>query len=83
MSLLILYTTSGCHLCEEAKVILWPLLTEFGLRLREIDIADSDALIEQYSTRIPVVAFEKAGRELEWPFITSEARDFIAENTCS
>ena len=79
MPSLILYTTAGCHLCDTAKTVLWPLLTEFGLRLQEVDIAESDALIERYGIRIPVVAFEGATAELSWPFVTEQARDFIAE----
>jgi glutaredoxin len=79
MSSLILYTTAGCHLCETAKTVLWPLLTEFGLRLQQVDIAESDALIERYGVRIPVIAFEGADAELVWPFVGEQARDFIAE----
>ena len=79
MSSLILYTTAGCHLCETAKTVLWPLLTEFGLRLQQVDIAESDALIEQYGIRIPVIAFEGAAAELAWPFVAEHARDFIVQ----
>ncbi|HSX84406.1 MAG TPA: glutaredoxin family protein [Cellvibrio sp.] len=79
MSSLILYTTAGCHLCETAKTVLWPLLTEFGLRLQQVDIAESDALIERYGIRIPVIAFEGVDAELAWPFVAEQAWDFIAE----
>lgn len=80
MSTLILYTTSGCHLCETAKTLLWPLLTEYNLRLKTIDIADSDDLIARYGIRIPVIALHDDGGELGWPFTAEEARDFIAAN---
>lgn len=83
MSTLILYTTAGCHLCEAAKTVLWPLLTEFGLRLKEVDIADSDALVDQYGVRIPVIAFEDKVEDLGWPFTTDQARDFIEKNISS
>ena len=62
---LILYHTSGCHLCEKARDLLWPLLSS-GLQLTEIDIGDSDSLIERYGIRIPVVVYQ--GQELGWPF---------------
>lgn len=77
MSSILLYTTVGCHLCEAAKTVLWPLLTEFGLRLEEVDIADSDELIERYGIRIPVIAFEQSVKELAWPFSAEQARSFI------
>ena len=91
MTNIILYTTAGCHLCELAKEVLWPLLNEFQLRLIQIDIADSDLLIERYGMRIPVLAtaidaeansaakFNERcnSEELGWPFTTMEARAFI------
>ncbi len=65
---LILYTTLGCHLCEHAKDRLWPVLSSRGWGLEEVDIADSDELMERYGVRIPVVAQADSGAELDWPF---------------
>lgn len=66
MTSLVLYHTTGCHLCEKARDLLWPLLSSHGIKLTEIDIADSDQLIESYGIRIPVVSAD--GVELNWPF---------------
>ena len=33
-----LYTRPGCHLCEEAKAAMAPVLREFGTVLREIPV---------------------------------------------
>lgn len=74
-----LYSTLGCHLCDQAKAVLWPLLAHYGYRLQEIDIADSDDLIEKYGVRIPVLASEHGGRELGWPFDAEAANSFLAE----
>jgi hypothetical protein len=74
-----LYSTVGCHLCEQAKVILWPLLAQYQLRLIEVDIAESDELIEQYGTRIPVVCASMLSRELDWPFTASNVNELFAE----
>ncbi len=63
---LVLYTTPGCHLCEQAEEILYATATGF----RAIDIADDLDLIKRYGVRIPVVA-DAAGRELGWPFDAS------------
>jgi glutaredoxin len=50
-----LYTRAGCHLCEEAKSALLPLLGEFGLSLREVDI-DTDARLQaRFGEEVPVV----------------------------
>lgn len=67
-STVILYTTLGCHLCEQAKSLLWPLLSERGCQLEEVDIADSEALMAAYGTSIPVVENPLSGERLYWPF---------------
>jgi hypothetical protein len=73
-----LYSTLGCHLCEKAKVILWPLLSQFSYELVEIDIASSDELIEHYGIRIPVLSNLDQSRELNWPFTSAEVEQFFA-----
>ncbi len=50
-----LYTRPGCHLCEEAKVAIAPLLREYGAALREINIENDPVLEERYGWDIPVV----------------------------
>lgn len=72
-----LYSTVGCHLCEQAKAILWPLLQHYQYCLSEIDIAASDKLIERYGIKIPVLAVENYDAELNWPFTVQEADVFL------
>jgi glutaredoxin len=50
-----LYTRPGCHLCEEAKAAIAPLLREFGAQLREVNIEREAALEERYGWDIPVI----------------------------
>jgi glutaredoxin len=50
-----LYTRPGCHLCEEAKIVMAPLLAEFGARLREVNIDDDAALHARYDCDVPVI----------------------------
>lgn len=50
-----LYTRPGCHLCEQAKEQMAPLLREFGANLREINIDQDAALRERYTNDVPVV----------------------------
>jgi glutaredoxin len=50
-----LYTRPGCHLCEDAKAAIAPLLREFGASLHEVNI-DKDAVLEgRYGWDIPVI----------------------------
>src|ERR1700747_2053641 len=50
-----LYTRPGCHLCDEAKSAIAPLLREFGATLREVNIDIDPALKERYGWDIPVI----------------------------
>ncbi len=50
-----LYTRQGCHLCEEAKAQMAPLVREFGAKLREVDINRDPVLRERYTNDVPVV----------------------------
>jgi len=50
-----LYTRKGCHLCDEAKSQMAPLLREFGARLREVDIDADESLRALYDEDVPVI----------------------------
>ena len=50
-----LYSRPGCHLCEEAKAAIAPLLREFGLVLREVNIDEDSVLKERYGWDVPVI----------------------------
>jgi glutaredoxin len=50
-----LYTRPGCHLCEEAKTAIVPLLREFAAALREVNIEKDAVLEERYGLDIPVI----------------------------
>jgi glutaredoxin len=49
------YQRSDCHLCEEAKTAIAPLLREFGATLRQIDIGGDDTLVQRFGCDIPVI----------------------------
>jgi glutaredoxin len=50
-----IYSRPGCHLCEEAKTQLAPLLREFGARLTEINIDEDLKLRARYDYDVPVI----------------------------
>lgn len=50
-----LYSRPGCHLCEEAKAAIAPLLREFGASLREVNIDADPELRERYGWDVPVI----------------------------
>ena len=73
----ILYTTEGCHLCEQAAALLAPWRANGRLQLQEVDIVDDDDLMERYGVRIPVLRLSDSGRELGWPFVTAALEQFL------
>jgi glutaredoxin len=52
---LTLHGRAWCHLCDDMRAALEPLLTEFGARVEVVDV-DSDPLLEaRYNERVPVL----------------------------
>ncbi len=74
MKTLLLYTTQGCHLCEQAEALLLPVLDYLkgnfaeGISLQQVEISESEALVERYGVRIPVIRVDGQEEELAWPF---------------
>ena len=50
-----LYTRAGCHLCDEMKAAMAPLLAEFAATLREVDVDADPVLRKRYGNDVPVV----------------------------
>jgi glutaredoxin len=50
-----IYSRPGCHLCEEAKTQIAPMLKEFGARLTEINIDEDPELRARYDYDVPVI----------------------------
>ena len=51
---LVLYGKPGCHLCDDARVVL----ERVGAPFAEVDITSDDALHAAYLERIPVVTLD-------------------------
>ena len=54
MRSLLLYSRPGCHLCDDARVVI----ERVGAPYSEIDITTDDALHAAYLERIPVVVLD-------------------------
>ena len=78
-----LYTTLGCHLCEEATLLLSEVSTTLQLSITEVEIAEDDALIEQYGVRIPGIQASNRQTDLGWPFGLSELKNYLLEDTAN
>ncbi len=72
---LLLYATSGCHLCEQAEA----LLQSAGALVETVEIADDEALLERYGVRIPVLRHRETGGELDWPFDAAVIQRWLSQ----
>ena len=54
LSNVILYTRKGCHLCDDALLIL----TKYGIRPQIVDIDTDAELVRLYNTCVPVVTID-------------------------
>ncbi len=50
-----LYAKAGCHLCEDAELLLQLLASTYRLHITTIDITTDHTLFERYKWEIPVI----------------------------
>jgi hypothetical protein len=75
-----LFTTLGCHLCEQAHEQLLSLTGGgMDLSIELVEIADSEELMNRYGIIIPVIRADD--REIDWPFSADELRTFLENDT--
>lgn len=53
-----LYTRPGCHLCDDARLMLKLVQEDVSFEMSEVNIEEDDELHEKYMLMIPVVVFE-------------------------
>ena len=59
MRRLILYGRPGCHLCDEARELVRPLVAAAGdVELEDVDIEGDDTLFARFLERIPVLELD-------------------------
>jgi hypothetical protein len=77
---LLLFGTSGCHLCEQADSIIHEcILDGLDLIVETIDIAEFEHWQARYALRIPVLLHPETQQELGWPFDYNQVKKFISE----
>lgn len=72
----VLYERDGCHLCDEARVLLDAMLGPD--RYRRVDIDTDDDLLVGYGHRIPVIAIDGVDR-LDAPITGPDLRALFAD----
>ncbi|QOL24932.1 glutaredoxin family protein [Thalassotalea sp. LPB0316] len=79
-----LYSSVGCHLCEQALQLCLTQLSSGQIRV--VDILDDDdkepeqkgSLYDKYGVSIPVLKCLANDRELFWPFDELALQEFLA-----
>lgn len=71
------FSTSHCHLCESAEEILLAVTQQADIKYTVVEIADSDALLELYGVRIPVIKRLDTEGEIAWPFSPEDLARFL------
>lgn len=61
-----LYSSEGCHLCEQAIALCNTVLDINSIKV--IDIVEDESLVEQYGIHIPVLERLSDHTKLFWPF---------------
>jgi hypothetical protein len=75
---LILYSTSHCHLCEQAESILKALSDNNDIAWTSLEISEDSILLQLYETKIPVLKRVDNNIEIAWPFTAQDIRSLIA-----
>ncbi len=73
---LILYERDGCHLCDEARVLLDEMIGPD--RYARVDIETDDELVLRYGFRVPVLALDGVDR-LEAPITSPDLEELLAQ----
>ncbi len=60
MTRVTLYGKPGCHLCDDARVLVEAVRADVGFELYEVDITLDPVLANRFGERIPVVEIDGA-----------------------
>jgi glutaredoxin len=76
----ILYERPGCHLCEDAELLLRHLAARYPLAVSKVDITTDAELVRRYDIRIPVIVVD-GSVELEAPIDRRTLERALARST--
>lgn len=70
-----LYSSEGCHLCEQALELILKNVPQSKVNI--IDIVESEHLVELYGVHIPVLERLTDNTKLFWPFEETQVVELI------
>jgi len=72
---LVLYTLTGCHLCDQVAI----MLRDMGIGCTAVEIDSDEELERKYEIHIPVLYLPDAGKELFFPFNEDQVKKFLED----
>jgi hypothetical protein len=72
-----LYSSEGCHLCEEALVMCLAQMPAINLEVIDIVDAEKPELIDLYGVHIPVLEKVSDKTKLFWPFNAEQITELL------
>ncbi|MCJ8314206.1 MAG: glutaredoxin family protein [Saccharospirillaceae bacterium] len=78
-----LYSTDGCHLCEQALELI--ITVNPNIKVTVLDIMDDPTWLETFQIRIPVLEpttnkLLERQAQLDWPFDKQQLLDFFRQH---
>ena len=68
-----LYSSEGCHLCEDALTLCNGVIAIDNINV--IDIVEDEKLVELYGICIPVLEHIDSDKKLFWPFTKENIKE--------
>lgn len=79
---LVLYSTEGSHLCEDAMSLYFALGNPNALSI--VDMAFDGVLLSRYAVTIPVISFQHENGlvidSIGWPFDSNELKQWLVKH---
>lgn len=72
-----LYAKPGCHLCDEARVVIGRVCADLGASYDEVDISGSRELLNAWGDQIPVTFVDGAQHDF-WRVDEERLRDALS-----
>ena len=76
---LIIYSTSHCHLCEQAEMLLEALADKRQIAWVNIEITEDASLLDRYGVSIPVLKRVDKNTEIAWPFTAEDIERLLSD----
>ena len=75
-----LLTKPGCHLCDDARVVIERVSAQTGAGWEEVDITDDPGLQSKYADQIPVTLVDGVQHDF-WRVDEARLRKALAERS--